>query len=107
MKSEGLLLLKTIIEKKQIALQKYVDTPNANQFFIDKENNLIQELCAIYNSFDEMNYYPIWVHVEEIMKIDMKHTHDNLDGHIIIFKRVENAQIHRMSRIELDYFIRS
>jgi hypothetical protein len=107
MKAECLFLLKSIIEEKQIALQKYASTPNANQFFIDKENNLIQKLCTIYNSIDEMKYYPIWMHAEDIMKKQMQKTHDNLDGHFIIFKRVENARIDRMAQIELDYFIRS
>lgn len=100
-------LLEKIIEVRKDALLKYASQQNANQFYIDKENALIQELCKIYNAVDELDFYPVWLNAEEIMKIDMKSTHDNLDGHIIIFKRVENARIDRMSRIELDYFIRS
>ena len=99
-------LLEKVIESRKEALVKYASQQNANQFYIDKENALIQELCTIYNAVDELDFYSVWLKAEETMKNQMKHTHDNLDGHIIIFKRVENAQTYRMSRIELDYFIR-
>lgn len=100
-------LLEKIIEVRKDALVKYASQQNANQFYIDKENALIQELCTIYNAVNELDFYSVWLKAEETMKIQMKNTHDNLDGHFIVFKRVENARIDRMSRIELDYFIRS
>ena len=55
---------------------------------------------AIYNCI-----YRHQLTAEEIMKVQMRKTYDNLDGHIITFKRVENAQAHRMSRINLLYYI--
>lgn len=100
-------LLEKIIEVRKEALVKYASQQNANQFYIDKENALIQELCTIYNAVDELDFYPVWIKAEAIMQNDMDATSNNLDGHIVIFKRVENARIDRMSRIELDYFIRS
>jgi len=75
--------LENIILKLRDELKRYVLKPDASELFIEKQNQLISDLCNIYNSFEQMRCYELWMDIER--RIDALEKKDpQLNAHVII-----------------------
>ena len=60
------LQLQQLIFERTAELAKYVQKPNANDYFIQKENALLAQLIQIYNeSGGSLIHHDLWREVEE------------------------------------------
>jgi len=81
----ALIQLDSIIERLRDELQKYVSRPDASDFYIKKQNELIAELVDIYNSIEPLEYAEMWTVVEkEICNLEKQDP--ELSAHCITIK---------------------
>lgn len=60
------LQLQQIILERTEALHQYALRPKANDFYINKENDLLEQLTQIYDSLgNSLTHYALWEEVEE------------------------------------------
>ncbi|MDZ7896632.1 MAG: hypothetical protein U5N85_01185 [Arcicella sp.] len=71
--------LEGIICERREQLTSYAKTPNAKDFYIQKENILLQSLTEIYNSISPLDYEDLWRDFEGKMK-EMKKMNANFSG---------------------------
>ncbi len=60
-------LLEAIITQRRKELLSYTQSPNAKDFYIQKENSLLHSLTEIFNEIKPLKYQGIWQRCEEIM----------------------------------------
>ncbi len=60
--------LDEIIENLKKKLRDYVKKMNANQSYIDSQNELILGLIETYNAIESLQRYDTWIMVEAIIK---------------------------------------
>jgi len=80
-----IIQLDAIIERLQDELVKYTNRSDANDFFINKQNQLIKELIDIYNSYEVLKFIEIWVDVERIIN-NLEIQDPELSAHQITIK---------------------
>lgn len=81
---DGLALLDKSIEVINDDLIKYAKLPEANEFFIKKQNALLKDLRASYNYFEQLRYFDSWLEIEKTMK-ELQRRDSELCGHQINF----------------------
>lgn len=60
------LQLQQIILERTSELEKYALKPNANQFHLNKENDLLEQLSQIYDGLgNSLVHFALWQEVEE------------------------------------------
>jgi hypothetical protein len=60
------LQLQQIILERTESLRQYALKPKANDFYIDKENDLLEQLTQIYEGLgSSLTHYALWEEVEE------------------------------------------
>ncbi|MES2592705.1 MAG: hypothetical protein V4608_12540 [Bacteroidota bacterium] len=80
--SKGLTDLEAIIQDLITELENYAKRTDANLFYIDKRNALIQKLIDVYNSIDMLNLYDIWLNIEAKIK-EIENKDKEISGHTI------------------------
>jgi hypothetical protein len=78
----GLILLDESIESIRSDVEKYAQLPDASEFFIKKQNQLLKNLINSYNYFEQIKHFDFWLHIERIMK-QLEAKDPQLSGHII------------------------
>jgi hypothetical protein len=81
---DGLLLLDKSIDTIHSDLMKYAQLPDASEFFIQKQNNLLKNLRAAYNYFEQVRYFDSWIEIEKTMK-ELERRDSELYAHQITF----------------------
>lgn len=62
-------ILEALIIQRKKELLSYAQSPNAKDFYIQKENSLLQSLTEIFNGIKPMKYQSLWQRCEEILLI--------------------------------------
>lgn len=69
----GLADFEAIIKGLITDLENYALKPQAKQTYIVKQNKLIEKLTIVYNSIDVLQFYDVWISIEDIIKeIELK-----------------------------------
>ena len=67
------LQLQQIIFERTSKLEKYAQKPNAKDFYINEENDLLEQLSQIYDSLgNSLVHLALWHEVEEAWNIYQK-----------------------------------
>ena len=74
--------LESIIEGLVKDLERYALRENANQLYINKQNQLIKKLVAIYNSINSIKNLDAWEKIEAEMQ-RLEQMDRQLTGHFI------------------------
>jgi hypothetical protein len=82
MATNGIPQLKQIIDDLVTELQQYAQKENANPFYIDRQNKLVQRLVAVYNETEELEHFYFWRAVATEMK-RINNTNPQISGHTI------------------------
>ena len=56
--------LEQIIIGRRKQLETYAQKENASDFYINRENQLIQSLTEIYNEFSLLKHQDLWIRIE-------------------------------------------
>lgn len=68
--------LHQIIQERTSELEKYAQNPNANDWHIQKENQLLSCLTGIFNELDCLRYQSIWQEVEQYWQVTQSKDQD-------------------------------
>jgi hypothetical protein len=60
--------LEQLINERRQHLMSYAQKTDANEYYIQKENKLIQSLTEIYNGIMLLEYQELWKEVEDRLK---------------------------------------
>lgn len=82
-------------------LEKYAQRENANQLYIDKQNNLIKNLVGIHNTINSIRFLEVWQNIEAEMQ-RLEKLDNQLNGHSIYLHCRPNG--HNFSRITYNPF---
>lgn len=97
--SISLTRLKEIVTKLSEELRWYAQKADANPRFVEKQNALIQDLCAIHNDLDCLNNFDLWSDIEERMK-SLEELDPQIDAHCILI-HVKPGEARNQSFIEI------
>lgn len=81
--SISLTRLEEIIAKLSEELQRYAQKEDANPLFVDKQNQLIIDLCNIHNDLDCLDLFDMWADIEQKMK-ELEKLDPQIDSHCIM-----------------------
>jgi hypothetical protein len=68
--------LQQIIHERTSELEKYVQTPNAKDWYIQKENGLLASLTSIFNELNLLRYQSLWQEIEEYWQVKQAQDRD-------------------------------
>jgi hypothetical protein len=68
--------LKQLINERTSELEKYALTPNAKDWYIQKENKLLASLTDIFNELDCLRHQNIWQRVESYWQYHKANSQD-------------------------------
>lgn len=71
--------LEAVIIGRREQLANYAQTPNAKDFYIEKENSLIESLINIYNGIKPLYYQDLWEACEQNI-VNFKERDSNFSG---------------------------
>ena len=90
------LQLQQLIFERTAELEKYVQKPNANDYFIQKENALLAQLIQIYNeSGSSLIHYNLWRDVEEAWRYYQK-TYSDFSGIELSIRLKPNGNLYSL-----------
>lgn len=91
--------LEEIIAKLSEDLRRYAQKADANPQFVEKQNKLIHDLCAIYNDLDCLDRFDMWSDIEQRMK-ELEALDPQIDSHCIMI-HLRSGPVRNNSFIEI------
>lgn len=85
------------LETKTESVTRYAKKENRNDDYLKKQIAEIQELQNIYDKFNGLHLYPIWVQVEAVIH----KSKENCDGITIKIPFIQNAKPERFYHLDL------
>lgn len=94
--------LEKVILELSNGLRRYVMKNNANELYIQKQNELIFDLTTLYNKLSYLKYIEVWEELEKRME-KLEGIDPQLNAHTIVL-HTKPGNKHNYSFIEINPF---
>ena len=97
--SISLTRLEKVINEMMDDLRRYASKDGAKDNYVQKQNGIIEELCAIHADLDCLDMFELWSDIEQRMK-ELEKIDPQIDSHCIVIQ-MKPGQAKHSSFIEL------